>query len=185
MWGACFLRQRQANSCACQEDSGRNKIRSVRFLDLATSYPYWPPLLSVPFLLCLFLTWHQVEVSSAPPLTLSPSSASVSLLCSPVSRCPPSLLLPILTSCHSDVVRTGENTVYLFVLVLPLRRVEHNLSTMCAWRMDEREVSGAERGVCFFVSPFSVTSDALTFSTTGWDEWVWPHVCVNHGKVWE
>lgn len=160
MWGACSLRQRQANSCVCQGDSERNKIRSVRFSDLATSYLYWPPLhlLSVHLLLCLFLMWHQVEVSSAPRSPYLPLVPPF-LSCAPLSHAvPPSLLLPILTSCHSDAARTGGNAVYLFVLVLPLRRDEHNFRTVCAWRMDEIEGSGAKTGVC--LSPFYVTSDA-------------------------
>lgn len=149
MWGACSLRQRQANSCACQGDSDRNKIRSVRFLDLATSYLYWPPLhlLSVHLLLCLFLMWHQAEVSSAPRSPYLPLVPPF-LYCAPLSHAVHLLCCSLSWQAAIQTWRAlGGNAVYLFVLVLPLRRDEHNFSTVCAWRMDEREGSGAKRGV--------------------------------------
>lgn len=150
MWGACSLRQRQANSCACQGDSDRNKIRSVRFLDLATSYLYWPPLhlLSVHLLLCLFLMWHQAKVSSAPRSPYLPLVPPF-LSCAPLSHAVHLLCCSLSWQAAIQTLRALRGTQFIFLFLSFLFDAMNTISAPCVregW-MREREAGQREEFV--------------------------------------
>lgn len=185
MWGACSLRQRQANSCVCQGDSDRNKIRSMRFSDLATSYLYWPPLhlLSVHLLLCLFLMWHQVEVSSAPHSPYLPLVPPF-LSCAPLSHAVHLSAAPYLDKLpFNRGAHWGERSLSFCSCPSSSTRwtqFQHRVCVKDGWDRGKR---GKDRSL--FISFLCHLWRSLKFPTIGWDECVWPHVCVNHRTVWE
>lgn len=120
---------------------------------------------------CLFLTWHQAEVSSAPPRSPYLPLVPPFLSCAPLSHAVHLLCCSLSWQAAIQARRALGGTQFIFLFLSFLHDAMNTISAPCVcgdgWESRKR---GEERGVC--LSPFCCHWHSLNFPTIGWDEWL-------------